>query len=193
MTTVHIRQRTLVVLIGASSSGKSTFARRHFGADEVVSSDECRRRVAGDENAMHANPAAFALLHHMVAARLGHGQLAVVDATNLLPRWRAPLLQLARDHNAAALALAFDLPLPLLTERHHGRSDRGFDESVLHNQVAQLRRGLRSLRSEGFAEVVVLKTAEAIESLVIDRSAATQRAGEGAEIRLGEQREADLA
>ena len=40
---------SLVVLVGASSSGKSTFARKHFKPTEVVSADACRALVADDE------------------------------------------------------------------------------------------------------------------------------------------------
>ena len=38
----------LVVLVGASGSGKSTFARRHFKPTEVLSSDVCRGLVSDD-------------------------------------------------------------------------------------------------------------------------------------------------
>jgi predicted kinase len=46
---------SLVVLVGASSSGKSTFARKHFKPTEVISADKCRAMVADDENAMDVN------------------------------------------------------------------------------------------------------------------------------------------
>lgn len=42
---------SLVVLIGVSGSGKSTFARKHFGPFEVISSDFCRGLVSGDGRA----------------------------------------------------------------------------------------------------------------------------------------------
>ena len=44
----------LVALIGASGSGKSSFARRHFAPTEVLSSDYCRALVSDDESAQDA-------------------------------------------------------------------------------------------------------------------------------------------
>jgi len=45
-----IPELSLVVLVGVSGSGKSTFARAQFKATEVISSDFCRGLVADDEN-----------------------------------------------------------------------------------------------------------------------------------------------
>ena len=47
---IKIPKLSLVVLIGASGSGKSTFARKHFLPTEVISSDACRAMVSDDEN-----------------------------------------------------------------------------------------------------------------------------------------------
>ena len=73
----------LVVLVGVSGSGKSTFARTHFKPTEVVSSDFCRGLVADDENDQSATPDAFDVLHYIVGTRLRRGLLTVVDATNV--------------------------------------------------------------------------------------------------------------
>lgn len=40
--TLPVTDLSLVVLIGASGSGKSTFARQHFKPTEIISSDFCR-------------------------------------------------------------------------------------------------------------------------------------------------------
>ena len=53
----------LVVLVGVSGSGKSTFAARHFRPTEVVSSDFCRGLVADDENDQTATPEAARCVH----------------------------------------------------------------------------------------------------------------------------------
>ncbi|MFC7940218.1 AAA family ATPase [Streptomyces sp. NPDC057387] len=75
---------SLVVLIGASGSGKSTFARRHFKPTEVISSDFCRGLVADDENDQSASRDAFDVLHYIAGKRLAAGRRTVVDATSLM-------------------------------------------------------------------------------------------------------------
>ncbi|WP_235502863.1 AAA family ATPase, partial [Kitasatospora sp. Root187] len=69
---------SLVVLVGTSGSGKSTFARRHFRPTEVVSSDFCRGLVADDENDQSASADAFDVLHYIVGKRLAAGRRTVV-------------------------------------------------------------------------------------------------------------------
>jgi protein phosphatase len=100
----------LVVLVGISGSGKSSFARRHFRPTQVLSSDVCRGLVADDENDQTATPAAFDVLHHIAATRLRAGRLTVVDATNVKREDRAKLVQLARDHDVLPVAIVLDVP-----------------------------------------------------------------------------------
>jgi Predicted kinase len=78
-----IPELSLVALVGASGSGKSTFARRHFGRYEVISSDVCRGMVSVDENDQSVTADAFELLGHIAGKRLAAGHLTVVDATNV--------------------------------------------------------------------------------------------------------------
>ncbi len=44
--TLKVPELSLVLLVGASGSGKSSFAARHFKATEVISSDYCRGLVS---------------------------------------------------------------------------------------------------------------------------------------------------
>jgi protein phosphatase len=60
----------LVVLIGASGSGKSSFAARHFAPTEVLSSDRCRGWVSDDETNQNATKDAFDVVHFIAGKRL---------------------------------------------------------------------------------------------------------------------------
>ena len=79
---IQVPELGLILLCGASGSGKSTFAQSHFAQTEVVSSDQCRALVADDESDQSVTAQAFALLHEIVDKRLEVGRLTVVDATN---------------------------------------------------------------------------------------------------------------
>src|SRR3982751_256754 len=100
-----IPELSLVVMIGATSSGKSTFARKHFKPTEILSSDFCRAILADDENDQSVTNEAFALLHHIAARRLKAGRLTVVDATNVQRESRQPLVQLAREYHVLPVAI----------------------------------------------------------------------------------------
>ncbi|HLO28951.1 MAG TPA: AAA family ATPase, partial [Anaerolineales bacterium] len=97
MTTLTIPELSFVVLIGASGSGKSSFARKHFKSTEVLSSDFCRGLVSDDENNQSVTKEAFEILHFIATKRLAAGRLTVVDATNVQPESRKPLVTLARQ------------------------------------------------------------------------------------------------
>jgi protein phosphatase len=82
------------VLIGPSGCGKSSFSGKHFLATEVISSDVCRGLVADDENDQSATGDAFDLVHAIARKRLARGRLTVIDATNVQPESRKPLVEM---------------------------------------------------------------------------------------------------
>jgi polynucleotide kinase-phosphatase len=166
---VTVPSMGLVVLVGVSGSGKSTFARAHFKPTEVVSSDFCRGLVADDENDQSATPDAFDVLHYIVGTRLRRGLLTVVDATNVQADARASLVKLARDHDVLADAIVLDVPESLAIERNKRRPDRDFGPHVVSRQHRDLRRSMPRLKREGFRRVHVLRGADAIGSAVVAR------------------------
>ena len=167
---LSIPELSLVVLIGVTGSGKSTFARTHFKPTEVISSDFCRGLVADDENDQSASPAAFEVLQFIAGQRLKAGRLTVIDATNVQPEARRELVTLAREHDVLPAAIVLDLPEKLCAERNAGRPDRDFGPHVLRRQRGQLRRGLRGLGREGFRTVHVLHSPEEVAAAAIGRT-----------------------
>jgi protein phosphatase len=160
---------SLVVLVGTSGSGKSTFARTHFGRFEVVSSDFCRGLVADDENDQAATPEAFDLLHHIVGKRLAAGRLTVVDATNVQPEARRALVRIAREHDVLPVAIVLDVPEQVCHQRNAARPDRAFGPHVVRRQRDQLRRSLRGLAREGFRRVHTLRGVDEVAAARIER------------------------
>jgi protein phosphatase len=160
---------SLVVLIGASGSGKSTFARTHFGPFEVLSSDYCRGLVSNDENDQAATKPAFEVLHYIAAKRLERGLLTVVDATNVQPEARKPLVALAREYHVLPVAIVFDISERVCETRNRDRSDRNFGPHVIRQQHSQLRRSLRNLQREGFRHVHILESVEEVDAATIER------------------------
>lgn len=162
MTRLSLPELSLVVLIGASGSGKSTFAATHFGPFETLSSDFFRGLVSNDENDQSATRAAFEALHVVAAKRLDAGLLTVVDATNVQPESRRSLIELARAHDVLPVAVVLDVPQGVCVERNEARTDRTFGASVVRRQHDQLRRSLRHLGKEGFRKVHVLSGVEEV-------------------------------
>ena len=159
----------LVVLVGTSGAGKSTFASRHFLPTEVVSSDACRALVSDDPNDMGATKAAFEVVHLIASKRLEAGRLTVIDATNVQREARAPLVHLAREQYCLPVAIVLDLPERLCQDRNRGRPDRAFGPHVVRNQHQQLRRSLRGLEREGFRRVFVLRSPDQVDDVELVR------------------------
>ncbi|WP_219507781.1 polynucleotide kinase-phosphatase [Nonomuraea ceibae] len=160
---ISVPELSLVVLVGVSGSGKSTFAARHFKPSQVISSDFCRGLVSDDENDQSATPAAFDLLHHIVGVRLSRGLLTVVDATNVQYAARKSLIDLARQHDVMADAIVLDVPEEVAVERNAGRPDRDFGARVVIRQRKDLRRSLGKISRDGFRKVHVLRGVEEID------------------------------
>ncbi|MHC3462257.1 polynucleotide kinase-phosphatase [Streptomyces flavovirens] len=159
---------SLVVLIGATGSGKSTFARAHFKPTEVISSDFCRGLVADDENDQSASKDAFDVLHHIAGKRLAAGRLTVVDATNVQSESRKQLVRLAREHDVLPIAIVLDVPEEVCLARNAQRPDRaGMPRYVVRRHRSELHRSLRGLEREGFRKVHVLRGEEEVAAAEI--------------------------
>ena len=125
--------------------------------------------MSDDENDQAATNDAFEVLHFIAAKRLALGRLTVVDATNVQPEARKPLVALAREYHVpagghrprpAGARLPGAQPAP---DRPH------FGPHVVRNQKSQLHRSLRGLGREGFRHVHVLKSQEEVDAAVIER------------------------
>ncbi|MFP8944180.1 polynucleotide kinase-phosphatase [Streptomyces fenghuangensis] len=168
-TALAVPDLSLVVLVGTTGAGKSTFARTHFAPTQVVSSDFCRGLVADDENDQSASSDAFDVLHYITGKRLAAGRLTVVDATNVQTEARRQLVRLAREHDVLPVAIVLDVPESVCAERNAARPDRAdMPAHVIPRQRRELRRSLRSLEREGFRKVHILRGVEEVAAARIE-------------------------
>jgi protein phosphatase len=166
-----------VVLVGAAGSGKTTLAARLFTPDEVISSDVLRAAISGDAADQRATRPAFRILHREVARRLSAGRLVVVDATSVESAARRELLRLAAAASARVSAIVLALPADVVQARNAARRERPVPREVVERHLAQVSRLLgaddgaaaRTLRAEGFAEVLVLRSEDDVARLRILR------------------------
>jgi protein phosphatase len=179
VTRLGIPAMSLVVLVGVSGSGKSTFAAQKFGAHETLSSDAFRALVSNDENDQSATEAAFDALRYVASKRLEAGLLTVIDATNVQPGARKSFVDLAKAHDVLPVAIVLDVPAAVAVERNASRPDRDFGAHVVRRQHDQLRRSLRFLGKEGFRRIHVLDSVEAIaDAEIVREPLLTDRRGE---------------
>ncbi len=150
----------LVVLVGASGSGKSAWAAAHYRASEVVSSDALRAVVGSGEHDLDASADAFAVLESVVLARAGRGLTTVVDTLGLDPGRRAGWLRAARAAGLPAVAVRLDTPAELCRARNRQRTVP-VPAAALTDQLRRMRSIPHELRTEGWDLVVPVRAAAA--------------------------------
>jgi protein phosphatase len=166
---IELPDFSLVVLIGSTGSGKSTFAAKHFLPTEVISSDYCRALVSDSETDQGVTGDAFDLVREIAGKRLKNRKLAVIDATNVRPADRKSWIELARQWHALPVANVFDPGIDVCIERNKTRLDRAFGGQVVQRMVSEVRRSLGGLQREGFRQVWKLTSVESIDTATVTR------------------------
>lgn len=161
----------VIVLIGASSAGKSTWAAEHFASNEIVSSDWLRAMVGIDEDDQAAGTVAFDLLHQVVQERVRRKLTTVIDTTGLGEDNRLKWIQIAHDGGLSIHAVLFPTPAAVCEQRNSERR-RPIPKSVLAKQLSRFDKTAAAIEEEPFdgvlksqpVAVVTPQVAEAAES-----------------------------
>lgn len=165
---LQLPPRCVVVMMGASGAGKSTFARRLAGAANAlaISYDQCRAELTGDEHDQSATAAAVALAHQRVDLRCRTRSTTIVDGTHTTPWERRKVVDLADGHDMPAVLIALATPLEVCLHRQQIRAPRKpgaawgqrVPEDVVRSQHTRVLASLPGLHTEGFDSVHVLDT-----------------------------------
>src|SRR5215216_5593762 len=143
----------LVMLVGATASGKSYWAAEWFAPDQVVSSDRLRAVVGLGERDQRAGGDAFEVLELIVAKRLGRRLTTVIDSTGLDPKRRAAWRALAERAGVPAYAVLCDAPAATVRARNRERP-KPVPSKVVTAQLRAVAEAADALAGEGFAAVL---------------------------------------
>ena len=150
---MSIPDPALVVLVGASGSGKSTWAAERYRTEEVVSSDTLRGVVGSGPHDLDASGDAFAVLESIVTARVGRGLTTVVDTLGFDVARRRSWLSRARALGLPAVVVVLETP-DEECRRRNAQRDRPLPARVLAGQLNRRRAVGDEITEEGWDLVV---------------------------------------
>lgn len=148
-------QGTLHAMMGVPGSGKSTVAgmlkQKHNNAVRV-SPDEIRRMLSGDEANQDRNAEVFRIAHGTTRSNLQQGNHVIFDATNVNPKSRQQLLDIADETGARKHLHVVDPGLDVAKQRNQGR-ERVVPDDVIDRMHGQLLGSRQFIPNEGWDEV----------------------------------------
>ena len=177
---LHVGGPSLIVLVGAAGSGKTTLVTRLFAPGEVIASDDLRAVISGDATDQRATRPAFAILHREVERRLAAGRVVVVDATSVERTARRSLVRTAASTGAPVTAVVLALPADIVQARNAARLERPVPTEVVARHLAKVVRlvaggdgaALETLLAEGFTTAIVARSDDDVARVRVVRAAA---------------------
>lgn len=148
-----MKDKTLVILVGAPGSGKSTWRRKWHGA--YVNPDAIRREKFGVQYDRQVEPAVWKIAYAQLEKAMGEGLDVCFDATSLNPEARRPLIKMADRYGYKKKAVYFAVSLKTLLQRNEARPP---GKILAAEIIAGLYMRLKAPEmEEGFTEIEVIK------------------------------------
>ena len=151
-TTPRKPKGVVVLAVGLSGSGKSSWFKRHNITP--LSSDTLRQLLFDDPTEQRFQDLVFSNLRSMLKARLiARRPMNYVDATNLSTHDRQGWIKMAHDFGYEVHGVYFDVPVEVCMERNQRRA-RVVPEDVMRRMASKLR---PPSFEEGFAKLTVVR------------------------------------
>lgn len=123
--------KKLTLMVGLPASGKSTYAKEMADDNTVVlSSDDYRKKLLGDENCQENNEIVFKTLYKDAIELLESGKNVVIDATNINMKARRRVLANFSNMKIVREAIVMATPYELCVSQDKAR-ERTVGEEVI--------------------------------------------------------------
>lgn len=141
----------LIVMVGPPACGKSTLSKKLAEATgaKVVSSDEVRKDILGDESIQKNNEAVFEEVYSRLEDLGSYGQDAILDSTNCSGGYRKEMLKRLRKTFGRVFGVCYNGPVYTCISRNAER-DRVVPEDVIIRMHDAMRGKNRPSLEDGF-------------------------------------------
>lgn len=133
-------QTKVILTIGISGSGKTTFVGKNYTDDDhiILCTDKLRGIIGTSESDQSVNHIIFSTLFTFLTYLLRFdNRNIVIDATSYSPKNRKEIIDIARKEGAAVEAICFDVPIEVAKARNKRRG-RQVPDDVIQRQSDRL-------------------------------------------------------
>jgi len=143
--------RELIIMVGVPGSGKSTYVKKNLQDYKVLSSDEIRKELFGDESCQSNNILVFNTLYKRAREYLLLGYNIVIDATSINVKERKRVLDNFKDLQIKKIAIYIKTPIEICYKQDSERERKvGKDVIDYFNSNFEV-----PTKEEGFDEVII--------------------------------------
>lgn len=145
--------KKLYFTIGPSGTGKSSYIKKNFKSEVVVSPDDLRRQLTGDVSNHSQENKIWTAVPKLLQQRLDKYDEAVLDATNVDSGNRANILKNFKRDEVERIAIIFEIEPEESKRRVKADIEAGKDrsnvpEDVIDKQYIKFKRGYNTIKQQ---------------------------------------------